>query len=118
MTVCMCSLDDDGHDLDVRIEAYGQEACLAGVIAALPNHVWYRWHDNGTRENGRNQDVFPWESEDWDETPTGRKFYICDGLSVEDEYGPPPLYKNLVPARRIRTARQLAASTPSGDKTP
>lgn len=59
-------------------------------------HVWYRWLDLDTGENGCNQDVFPVSEEDWDEEVRYGWKYVVDsnGLPLERHYGPAPLYKN------------------------
>src|SRR5690242_14704069 len=98
LRVNMCALDEfGGLDFDIEVELFGsREQALAAVCKALPNHVWYRWRDLETGANGRNQDVFPWSAEDWDEDKRGTKRYVDSGARVEDKYGPAPLYTNRV----------------------
>ena len=99
LRVHMCApVDESAHDLDVEIEVFGsQEMALRAVVDALPSHVWYRWLDLNTGDNGRNQDVFPSAEEDWDEEVNSRGWkHEVDpfGLPFERHYGPEPLYKN------------------------
>jgi hypothetical protein len=84
----------EGHDFDVEVEVHGDQAiALAAVVDALPNHVWYRWRDLGTGENGRNQDVFPAADEDWDEVG-GVEVYDGTDLTRELWFSDGPLFKN------------------------
>lgn len=97
LRVNMSALDCEAHDFDIEVEVNGsQEVALAAITSALPNHVWYRWLDLDTGENGRNQDVFPAERDDWDiETRHGWTYEVDDGgLPLERHFGPAPLYKN------------------------
>lgn len=96
------------HDADIEIVVNGsQEYALGEVCSLLPFHVWYRWLDLDTGENGRNQDAFPALAEDWDEEVRHGWKYEVDpsGLPLEVHHGPAPLYKNDERLNRRTTGR-------------